>query len=709
MNIDVSELYNDGCREVRITSCSRAADTAELSYMLEDMNADAPFSLGDEVTLTDGDTVLFHGYLADEPTVSISAESIECNVKLSNIVAFIAATPYTEDQSFYGMWLQRSRMASAKSLISLALNTGMVRLGGSSANEGFSVNFDSNIKCPVGSGSQTCWDVVESCLHWVPNAVTWYNPTARLLTFRTAEGGSVLKVDLLQNKVKSGERELFTFAGCSSASFQSRRDLRPPVVALTWTGAKLATMRDIVIPSFGVVRSPFSFLYQIPNLGGGSVAESPEQKMQVQQAASQTMLVKGRHVPDGWKTSGNMKEGTGAYETWRDFWVGFSAMDALSEKKTSVGCLVFGTAIFEPVPVDDAFPKGNDLADDTEQPENYEAFKPSDMQKLYVLYQGQFPASSKAKDNVGGLKFCKGKLKQYVWLKEGKYAGTLPAKEWQEFFSGSFVAVENGKKVQTRYALLELDAIFINRRRKKFQLGTNKLDQSDEDYKEDENESGSATDEATYNDYVNAATDYYNATRKVYYDGSIVMHGVEGYDPSELGGMLNVSGARKEWESMNTPIVQAEYDPQHRTLTISTGSPEILSIDERVQRTLLGRQSNLNSGTSFVDPPSNSASGDGGGSSEDDETYPMIGPSISAQAVVTKTGKPLNPFQLYADDDGKWYLNEGTLPAPGGKVVNFETTEVTDIVGGDPDVKLSVRVEREKGTQNWVAVIRKRK
>ena len=160
---------------------------------------------------------------------------------------------------------------------------------------------------------------------------------------------------------------------------------------------------------------------------------------------------------------------------------------------------------------------------------------------------------------------------------------------------------------------------------------------------------------------------------------------------------------------MNTPIVQAEYDPQHRTLTISTGSPEILSIDERVQRTLLGRQSNLNSGTSFVDPPSNSASGGGGGSSDDDETYPMIGPSISAQAVATKTGKPLNPFQLYADDDGKWYLNEGTLPAPGGKVVNFETTEVTDIVGGDPDVKLSVRVEREKGTQNWVAVIRKRK
>lgn len=699
--LEITELYKQGLEDIRIISASRAPDEARMRFRLEKLDSAAPFAFGEEITLTEEGRVLFHGYVTRQPAVDVSTRGVTCEVVAENIIALLDATPYVEDQSLYGIWLKRTRLTDARSLINHILRQGLVAPGGGEANESFINSLTAFIQCPVGSGSQTCWSLIEACLHWVPNAATWYRPDTRTLLIRS-QVSTLLNIDVNQKKAKKGDNEVFCFAGCSHAVFSKRLDLLPPSVGLSWEEPNKSIWRDVVFPEGGNLRQPWAFRFQVPKLGGGSVTDDPEQRKNVQQAAQPSMLVKGRQVPTGWDVSGNMKssEGISASE-WYKFWSGFSAMSTL--KKTNLSCLAFGKAIFAAVPVDDAFPAG-ELAEeeDTEVPANYEAFQPNNLEKLYVLYQGQFPASSKASDNVSGLKFCKGKLKQYVWLKE-KYTGEATKTEAKEFFSGKFPL--KGEDINTaNYALLELDAVFINRRRKKYQVGTNELASDDDDYVADDN-STTEDAEATAADYIKAAQDYYSATRRLYYDGSITLHGVKNYEPSALVGAVSVIGLRADWETMNTPIVQAEYDPKRKTLTLSTGSPEILTIDERVHRTLLGRQSNLNAGTTFADPP-RTTSGDGGGDSgsDDDSSFPMVGPSISANVAAVKSGKPLNPFQVYEDEDGKVYINEGTLVAPGGKVINFSTTEVTDRAGDG--VRFSVRAERVAGTSEWEAVIR---
>lgn len=698
---------------VNIISSSRAADTATLSLPMDSVDEEPPFAFGDEVYLSENGKRLFHGYVADEPEVSITAGGISCEIKLSNIVALLDATPYVYDQSLNGILSNDARLISASSAVNQIVSAGMVLPGGAPAEESFSVEFSSTIKCPSGSGSQSCWSLVNSCLHWVPDAVTWYDPIQRKLTFRSARNGEVMMLDVASGVARRGNSELFSFAGYESASFKPRHDLCPPVVGLSWEG----TDKDKVFPAGGNLRQPWAFMFQIPKVAGASVNDElpPQERRQVQKATEQSMLVLGREVPGGWENAGNMKEeAPGAPGLWHQFWSGFSAFRPLSQ--TNASCLSYGKAIFEPVPVEDAYPPG-ELAEDNEQPENYEAFAPADDKKIYVLYQGQFPASSKKRDNVSGLKFCKGKLKQYVWIKS-KYTGKLSKEEWQEFFSGSSKLKKGDSKGTTRYALLELDAIFINRRRKKYKTGTNELDSSDEDFTNEEqpedtpndNTSGMATDA----DYTAAAQSYYDSTRKLFWDGSITLRGVEGYYPSILDGVnLSIVGARSEWATMESPIVQAEYNPQYKTLTLTTGSPEILTIDERLQRMLIGRQSSANAGTSLANEPDiqqeQPDTPDAPEVQPETRDFPMISPGISAQVSAVKSGRPLNPLEMYSEGSGeneKWYINEGTLTAPGGKIVAFETTDITELKKKYPDAKFSVRVERKAGSTEWDAVVR---
>lgn len=711
-SIDVSKLHELGCTAINTTSASRTADTASLTFSLETLEDSIAWAFGDMVTITEGGNVLFRGYVTTEPEVAVDADGTTCRVQLENIVALVAATPYEEDQALTPFVRNTERLVNAADIIDKMMTEGQVEPGGNVAEGGWSIQFNPMIKCPAGSGSQTCWSFIEACLHWVPNAVTWYNPDAKMLTFRSADDGKSLVVDIDAGEVRVDGARAFTFAGCESASFRARHDLCPPVVGLVWEGSA----RRAVFPDGYSLREPWAFMYQIPKVEGAMNDGddfAPEYAQRVQRAAQNSMLVQGIKVPDGWQVvaEGNpvdMKDtAPGAPANWHNFWKGFTAFRALS--KTSVGCLAYGQAVFEPVPVDEAFPPGV-LAEDNEQPANYEPFTQDDDVKIYVLHQGQFPASSKSRDNVSGLKFCKGKLRQYVWLKDA-YAGELPQAEWMAFFDGSFKRKDGDYTANTRYTILELDAVFINRRRKKYQVGTNRLEPTDDDYNDNAGGSGGDSTTPTSQDYTDAARDFYNATRKLYYDGSITLRGVEGYSPAKLDGAnLNVLGLREQWAGMDTPVVQAEYDPQHKTLTISTGSPEILSIDERVQRTMLGRQSAFMAGTSMRNMPNlDDSGGDSGGGSGDSEGYPMVSPSMAAQTVATKGGRPLNPFQLFSEGTGentRWFINEGTLAAPGGRVVSFETTDITELKDMYPDHKFTVRVERSTGLSEWVAVVR---
>ena len=705
--VDISQLAGLNCTDLTITSNSRTADTAELSFRSDTISGNAPWAFGDRVVLTDGEGVAFAGYVTSDPEYATAANQRGFSMRLENIVGLLDATPYTGKQSFDGVVTNEVRLVAATSVISQVLNTGMVAPGGGPAPETYSMSLGSVIQCPVGSGSQSCWSLVNSCLHWIPDAVTWFNPETGTLSLRRADDGVGITLDLANGRATRGDVELFTFAGYTSANFKARRDLQPPVVTLSWP----TYGKKQVFPPDGIANQPWAFQFEVPGRSGSDedVPSVPRQRM-MQRTTAQKMIVRGHKVPDGWLNNGNMKVATGAPEVHRKFWSHFPGMRALA--KTNAACLRFGAAIFEAVPLEDAYPVSEEDEDNEDapgQPENYTEFVASGITdtSIYAHYDGSFPASSEGRDNVSGLKFCRGVLKQYVWL-GSDYAGELTEEKWKEFFSGSATFTDGDEKKKTRYALLTLECNFINRRRKVYKVGTNEVVPGDPDYMEvPEDEQSKPSSGATDADYIAAASDYFDATRKLFYDGSIALHGVRGYLPAKIDSSnLNIVGGRSEWASMNTPIVRAEWNPAQRTLELSTGSPEILTIDERVQRQQIGRQSSMGTGTSFVYPPSIVQLPDDSGETEP-QSYPMISPSINATVSVTKAGKPLNPFELYEDEDGKTYLNEGTLVAPGGKIIDFPVTDISEDVVKYPNAKFSVRCEYDYAQREWVAKIRR--
>ncbi|MBR2145768.1 MAG: hypothetical protein IJ956_09535, partial [Akkermansia sp.] len=240
----------------------------------------------------------------------------------------------------------------------------------------------------------------------------------------------------------------------------------PPVVALRGR-------YEFTLPAGASIYQPGAFVYHVPkkevSAGGGGVESAA-----VQRAGGEWNVVKGYEVPPGWQTVNggeavDMRVAvSGAPGLHHEFWARY-----LPEiRKTNVSCLAFGPAVFEPMPVAVAYPEAEEdnevgtlagvvkwrppLLESKNGPANYKEFKSGEDKKLYVCYEGQFPASSESRGNVSGLKFCRGTLRQYVWLKS-KYTGVLAGTEVTAFFAGSMkVTGADGKEEVVSYTQLTL-------------------------------------------------------------------------------------------------------------------------------------------------------------------------------------------------------------------------------------------------------------
>ncbi len=793
--VDFSELATLGCTGVELTAASRAADVVRLEFVSDVVGAvPVPWRHGDRVTLVDGDAVVACGWVLDAG-VQLGAGSYDFSVQLGNVVALMDAVPYAEGQGFRGYVQDETRLVSAAEMVGLLARAGAKAPGGGDSGDAVVVDFEASIKCPTGSGSQSCWSLVEDVLHWVPDAVSFYEPAERRLSFCRAGGRGMLVVDVGRGVAKvpewggaavaatgwlrisaspwpdyglkfeiggvlcapnvygggvcsaaqwvellnntpglpvvaevdaedeylvrlvakvpgaagnevalcwiegdgysfsgdflTGGRDavdldVFRFGGVESAGFRPRFDLRPPVVGMVWGSG--GARREFVLPAGGDLRQPWAFLYELPEVGGAGMGEAltEAQRGVVREAVAQRMEVEGLPVPVGWVSSGNMREAsTGQPKVAYDFWCRWFP----ELKKTGIGCLQFGQAVFEPVDVDAAFPPVEDGATradgtvETGQPANYEEFGETS-QRIYVLNKGEFPASAEEQENVSGLKFCQGVYKQYVWLK-ADYIGSLTVEERKEFFKGSWsVKLEDGGRHATRYALLTLRAVFINRHYKRYKTGTNELLDGDDDFsaddgEEEEDDSGGET-VATL-DYKQAVTDYYDATRRLMWDGCICLTGVEGVRLSELvGRVLCVTGLRDEWAAMDTPVQAVAWRPFEGQLVLQAGSTELLTVDERVERMQLGRRGLQGGGSSLPPDAVQEApvEPDVEEEEEEGEGPAMVAPSIAANQEARAEGRPLNPFEVFQDGE-RWFMNEGVWPAF-GELIQFETTDVTE-------------------------------
>lgn len=472
----------------------------------------------------------------------------------------------------------------------------------------------------------------------------------------------------------------------------------PPVVALRGR-------YEFTLPAGASIYQPGAFVYHVPKKevsagGGGSVRK---QAAAVQQVGGEWNVVKGYEVPPGWRSL-NAEEPvdmrvavSGAPELHHEFWARY-----LPEiRKTNVSCLAFGPAVFEPMPVAEAYPEAEEdnevgtlagvvkwrppLLESKNGPANYEEFKSGDDKKLYVCYEGQFPASSERRGNVSGLKFCRGTLRQFVWLKTG-YTGTLPGTDVTAFFAGSMkVTRADGKEETVSYTQMTLDGVFINRRRTRYQSGTNGQPEAAESPEPEPGGAGSET-ELSCRDYIQALSDYYYSSRPVGTHGSMQLAEVSAYRHGAGLGVLK----------------SVRWNPATGALTLTTGAGGPVGVEAILQRQQVGKMQALADLQGDLAQESQPTGGETEDTEEETESYPMVGGGASAGHRVDAKAARLEPFAVYMEDDGRMMMNGGPLPSPVG-IIDVEPQDISAL--WQPGREFYVKARWNRSSKQWEAVV----
>lgn len=428
------------------------------------------------------------------------------------------------------------------------------------------------------------------------------------------------------------------------------------------------------------------------------------------------MLVKGTPIPDGWKIAqGNVKMNTPHAkdaEKWQKFWAQFGACKILGKITKGIG---FGAPYFFPIAALDAYPPeeapafvedkaklGKPLAppvtETSNVPANYKVLGPGE--NVHLLVEGSFPASSKAGANIGGLKFCKGAFKQYVFITENPEG--ISREEALALFPGSYeytVKDKDGNDKQRicRFTCLKVEGVFINRARKRFQQGTNKQAPGDPDYNEDKDggagwhiigdrteDDPEPTQGLTKTDYIEAAKAYLAACGNAGTAGrteEITAHVMDG----DFDASLTVDDVFAALGMAPAASGGFSYDSSTREVTArgSAGQSAQLELDDFLTRRRAVKEAawldwkERHRDNSEMEPrervdadeppavyPLTSSQVQ---DEKEAESYPMVTGGPSASSGVSSESMPLNPFQVYADGD-TMYINEGELGTPSGPI-----------------------------------------
>ena len=457
--------------------------------------------------------------------------------------------------------------------------------------------------------------------------------------------------------------ERVSWMGMTERSTRTSMDnLAPPVVAARG-------LYSFEIPAGASIYQPGAFVYQIPDDGDDGAAGDSTAR-QAEDQPWQTVV--GKALPRDWRIASgdgsatDMREGSQLGAEWLKFWQGYAPCRLLAAM--SPACLAFGTAMVEVVPGAEAFPAseedlngdtgGTVVTEDAQVPANYKEFSESDLDKLYVLTSGSFPASTNSRENVAGLRFCRARVRQLVWL-AAPYSGTASPAEIEEFFAGTMQDKEGRKR---HYTCLNLDCVIINRRRKRYQEGTNRLAPDDSDYNAEEAWADEVPRRA---DYYAALLAYYRATRVLGEpDRSVTLYGVEGYVPGETD--LSVVMASLGWPYT---AGRATWRAQGRVLQVSTARRSVLGVDDLLMRQQLGRRSH--------DAAAINQMLQVGADEESEEPWPQVSPSINVSTSAATNWRALEPFQMYTDEEGRHWIAGGVLPSPAG-LIRFEDTDISE-------------------------------
>lgn len=448
------------------------------------------------------------------------------------------------------------------------------------------------------------------------------------------------------------------------------------------------------------------------------ILRQAERDNRLREDTQKWMTVKGTPIPAGLAVAGGAVKMNIPHvkdrEKWQRFWAQFGAFKVLGEITEG---FAFGKPYFFPIAAEEAYPTDGGAPEFEEAtrigalrppvrefsnvPANYKLLTPSD--NMHLLVEGSFPASSKAGGNVGGLHFCKGCLKQYVFV-DGNLEG-ITKEQATAFFKGSY----KFKGKTRRFTCLKVEGTFIDRRRKRFQEGTNKRAPEDPDYNEDIDGGrgwhvvGERTEEdpepqqgLSKADYIAAAKEYLAACGNMGTAGrteEISAHVVGGdFDPGltvddvfAVLGMAPAASGGYSYDSSSREVTargsagQAANFELEDFLTRRRAVKEAAWLDwkERHKDAVEAKERERDT-AGGAEPPEYPLTPLEWQAEREKDNYPMVSPSISASAGVSNEDAPLNPFQVYADGE-KWFINEGEMASARYGVLKFPTTEITSI------------------------------
>lgn len=448
------------------------------------------------------------------------------------------------------------------------------------------------------------------------------------------------------------------------------------------------------------------------------ILRQAERDNRLREDTQKWMTVKGTPIPAGLAVAGGAVKMNIPHvkdrEKWQRFWAQFGAFKVLGEITEG---FAFGKPYFFPIAAEEAYPTDGGAPEFEEAtrigalrppvrefsnvPANYKLLTPSD--NMHLLVEGSFPASSKAGGNVGGLHFCKGCLKQYVFV-DGNLEG-ITKEQATAFFKGSY----KFKGKTRRFTCLKVEGTFIDRRRKRFQEGTNKRAPEDPDYNEDIDGGrgwhviGERTEDdpepqqgLSKADYIAAAKEYLAACGNMGTAGrteEISAHVVGGdFDPGltvddvfAVLGMAPAASGGYSYESSSREVTargsagQAANFELEDFLTRRRAVKEAAWLDwkERHKDAVEAKERERDT-AGGAEPPEYPLTPLEWQAEREKDNYPMVSPSISASAGVSNEDAPLNPFQVYADGE-KWFINEGEIASARYGVLKFPTTEITSI------------------------------
>lgn len=471
------------------------------------------------------------------------------------------------------------------------------------------------------------------------------------------------------------------------------------------------------------------------------ILRQAERANRLREDTQKWMTVKGTPIPAGWAVAGGAVKMNVPHvkdrEAWQRFWAQFGAFKVLGEITEG---FAFGKPYFFPIAAEEAYPP--DDAPEFEEaprigalrppvrevsnvPANYKLLTPAD--NMHLLVEGSFPASSKAGGNVGGLHFCKGCLKQYVFI-DGNLEG-ITKEQATAFFKGSY----KFKGKTRRFTCLKVEGTFIDRRRKRFQEGTNKRAPEDPDYNEDIDGGrgwyvvGERTEDdpepqqgLSKADYIAAAKEYLAACGNMGTAGrteEISAHVVGGdFDPGltvddvfAVLGMAPAASGGYSYDSSSREVTargsagQAANFELEDFLTRRRAVKEAAWLDwkERHKDAVEAKERERDT-AGGAEPPEYPLTPLEWQAEREKDNYPMVSPSISASAGVSNEDAPLNPFQVYADGE-KWFINEGEIASARYGVLKFPTTEITSIWQANRSFYVKVAPESGGG---WKLVVK---